>query len=92
MRYVNCRVAVCLAVPARVLCREGDMAVVEIDGVRRGVSLTLIPETVEGDWILLHAGHAIERIDEEEARKTLEVLRAIEDVAAKDGARAETPP
>ncbi|RMH57239.1 MAG: HypC/HybG/HupF family hydrogenase formation chaperone [Candidatus Hydrogenedentota bacterium] len=64
----------CLAVPARVIERKNGMALVELQGVKRRASLRMVPEARVGDWILLHAGYAIEVLDEAAARETLEFL------------------
>lgn len=65
----------CLAIPARVVEMHGeDMAVVEIEGVRREASLALVEADV-GDYVILHVGIAIARLDEAEAEKTLAMLR-----------------
>lgn len=62
---------VCLAVPARIIeIGEHDMAMVEIGGVQRSVSLALV-DAVVGDYVILHAGIAISKLDEEEARNRL---------------------
>lgn len=65
----------CLGVPMQVKTIENDMAICEIDGVQREASLMMIDDVAIGDFVLIHAGFAIERIDEEEARLTLRVLR-----------------
>lgn len=68
----------CLAVPAEVLeLKDNDMALAEIGGIRREVCLMLVDGVREGDYVLVHAGFAIERIDEEEARRTLELFEEI---------------
>jgi hydrogenase expression/formation protein HypC len=65
----------CLAVPAEVLeLKEDELALIEIGGVRKDVSLMLVDGVEVGDYVLVHAGFAIEKIDEYEARKTLELL------------------
>lgn len=65
----------CLAVPAEIMeIMEGDLAMVEIGGVRKEVSLMLLDGAEIGDFVLVHAGFAIEKVDEDEARKTLELL------------------
>jgi hydrogenase expression/formation protein HypC len=66
----------CLAVPMQVKSIREDLAVCEIDGVQREASLMMIDGVQVGDYVLIHAGFAIERIDEAEARLTLDVLRA----------------
>ena len=68
----------CLAIPARIVTIEdGHMASVDIMGVTRKVSLDLVPEAVEGDWLLVHAGFALQVIDEESAKDTLDLLKQI---------------
>jgi hydrogenase expression/formation protein HypC len=68
----------CLAIPARVtIIEEGQMATVDIMGVTRKVSLDLVPEAVEGDFVLVHAGFALQVVDEEYANETLELLRTL---------------
>ena len=62
----------CLAVPALVVERvEGDEAVIDAGGVRKRVSLALVPEAIVGDYVIVHAGFAISRLDQDEARETL---------------------
>jgi hydrogenase expression/formation protein HypC len=68
----------CLAVPAEVLeLRENDMALTELGGVRKDVSLMLVDDVEAGDYVLVHAGFAIEKIDKVEAEKTLELFEEI---------------
>ncbi|HQP34752.1 MAG TPA: HypC/HybG/HupF family hydrogenase formation chaperone [Polyangiaceae bacterium] len=68
----------CLAVPGKVIQVDGKAGKVDFLGVQRQVQLDLVPEAVAGDWVLVHAGFAIHRIDEEEARETLALLRKLE--------------
>ena len=65
----------CLAVPMKVVEIKDGTAVCEVDGVRREGSLMMVDDVEVGDYVLLHAGFAIEKIDPEEAEKTLEVFR-----------------
>ena len=67
----------CLAIPAQIVelvDPVGRIAKVEISGVRRNVSVALCPEADVDDWVLIHVGFALSRIDEHEARETLAVL------------------
>ena len=64
----------CLAVPARVVEVEGNRAMVELGGLLREASIMLVPDAVVGDYVLLHAGFAIQKIDEQEAQETLRLL------------------
>jgi hydrogenase expression/formation protein HypC len=67
----------CLAIPMKLIEKTDLRGVVEIDGVRRAVSLMLLPEVEVGEHLLIHAGCAIGKVDAEEARITLELLREI---------------
>ena len=68
----------CLAIPARVTTiDEHRMATVDIMGVSRKVSLDLVPEANPSDWVLVHAGFALQVVDEEYANETLELLKQI---------------
>ncbi len=65
----------CLGIPARIVdLAEPGLAKAEISGVRREVSVALVPEAEVGDWVLVHVGFALQRIDEEQARETLALL------------------
>ena len=69
----------CLAVPMKVAEIVDSTAICEVDGVRREASLMLLDDVAVGDYVLLHAGFAIEKVDPEEAEKTLEVFREVLD-------------
>jgi hydrogenase expression/formation protein HypC len=65
----------CLAVPAQITERNGDEAVVDLQGSRLRISALLTPEAGVGDWVLVHAGFAITQLDEAAARETWDYLR-----------------
>ena len=65
----------CLGVPMQVISIENDMAVCEIDGVKREASMMMLENVNIGDYVLIHAGFAIEKIDAKEAQLTLQALR-----------------
>ncbi|MBC9876816.1 HypC/HybG/HupF family hydrogenase formation chaperone [Bradyrhizobium sp. INPA01-394B] len=68
----------CLAIPAEVTKLLPDaMAVVTIDGVSKEISVALIEDLAVGDYVILHVGYALAKIDPEEARRTLELLREL---------------
>jgi hydrogenase expression/formation protein HypC len=67
----------CLAVPAKVTEINGDMATVEVGGIARGASLMLVDDVMVGDYVLVHAGFAIHRVDAEEAEESLRLLRQL---------------
>mgnify|MGYP005836068177 CR=1 FL=1 len=64
----------CLAVVGRLVSMEGSLGVVDMSGVEIKVGLQLVPDVKVGDWVLIHAGFAIQIIDEEEAKETLTLL------------------
>jgi hydrogenase expression/formation protein HypC len=76
----------CLAIPARIASIDGIMGVIDLEGVRREVSLILCPDAKVGQYALVHAGFAISVIDEEQARLGLETFeefrRLLEEGAA----------
>jgi hydrogenase expression/formation protein HypC len=71
----------CLAVPGKILEAEerdgGRIAKVQFGGITRQVMLNFVPEAQVGDYVVVHVGFAISRLDEEEARKTYEALEAM---------------
>jgi hydrogenase expression/formation protein HypC len=67
----------CLAIPARIVELDKDNAVVDAMGNRWRAKTTLLPEAKMGDLVLIHAGFAISLVDEEEAKKTWELLAEI---------------
>ena len=69
----------CLAIPMRLIERGENEGVVELDGVRRTVSLMLLPDAAVGQHLLIHAGYAIGAVDEVEAGTTLALLRELAD-------------
>ncbi len=74
----------CLGIPAQIVSLgEGPRAEVEIGGIQREVDLTLVPEARVGDYVLVHVGYAIQRIDEDEARETLSLLRQMAEAAGE---------
>jgi len=67
----------CLAIPAKVISIEGESAVVSIEDVEYRASLLLLPDVNPGDYVMLHAGFAIEKVDPERAAETLQLLKEI---------------
>ncbi len=64
----------CLSVPGKIISIQGDMAVVSVGGNEYEASLQLLDDVRVGDYILLHTGFAIQKIDEAEALETLKVF------------------
>ena len=75
----------CVGVPMQVVSIDNCNAITEIDGVRREASLMLLAEELNvGDFVIVHAGFAISKLDEEDARETLAMMRevfSVEDMA-----------
>jgi len=67
----------CLGIPARIIKIEGDRAEVEAGGIIQTALLTLLPDVQVGDYVILHAGFAIQKIDEQEALETLRLLESL---------------
>jgi hydrogenase expression/formation protein HypC len=67
----------CLAIPARVIRVEGTQALVAIEEVEYNASLLLLEGVEEGDYVMIHAGFAIEKVKPEEAAETLRLIREI---------------
>lgn len=67
----------CLAIPVQILeIKDDDQAIVELSGVRRAVSLALIDNAAVGDYVIVHVGYALSKLDPDEAQKTLQVMAA----------------
>lgn len=64
----------CLAVPAEIKSIDGHVATVDYGGVRRTANISLVDANV-GDYVIVHAGYAIQVMDKEEAEKTLDLFR-----------------
>jgi hydrogenase expression/formation protein HypC len=69
----------CLALPARVVeLLDDDQAIVDLGGVRKSISLALVPEARVGDHVIVHVGHAIGLLDPEEAERTLALFAELQ--------------
>lgn len=78
----------CLAVPARITeLLDGDMARVELGGVMKDISMALVEDVAPGDYVIVHVGYALTRLDPEEAERTLALLADLDaSQAAADAA------
>lgn len=70
----------CLAVPGRVEKIENNTAVVDFGGLKKVVYIDLFPDLSIGDYVLVHAGFVIQKVDEAEAKKTLEEFKKIYEI------------
>lgn len=80
----------CLAIPAIVveLC-DNDEAVVDLDGVRKRISLAMVEDVAVGDYVIVHVGFALQKLDVEEAEATLALFR---EIAAQQAGDATAQP
>ena len=65
----------CLAIPSKITRIENNMATIDVDGVKREASLLLLEDAEIGDYVIVHAGFAIHKIDETAAMETLNFLK-----------------
>jgi hydrogenase expression/formation protein HypC len=78
----------CLAIPSKITKIENNMATIDVDGIQRQASLLLLEDAKVGEYVIVHAGFAIQKIDESAAQETLRLLReAAEFVEKKAGER-----
>jgi hydrogenase expression/formation protein HypC len=72
----------CLAIPALVVERlEGEEAVIDLDGVRKKISVALVPDVRAGDYVIVHVGYALTRLDPDEAQRTLALFAQVQERA-----------
>lgn len=68
----------CLGVPMKIISKVGDDVVAEVDGVKKEANVMLLGEDVAvGDYVIIHAGFAISRLDEEYAEETIRLMREV---------------
>jgi hydrogenase expression/formation protein HypC len=80
----------CLAIPVQVVdLLPGDQAIVDAGGVRKEISLALVQDVAVGDYVILHVGYALQKLDEGEAQRTLELFAQIGDLAQDGTTRAQ---
>lgn len=79
----------CLAIPSKIVRIEGDMAIIDVDGTQREASMLLLEDARVGDYVIVHAGFALHKIDEAAALETLALLREAADFSAS--LNEETP-
>jgi hydrogenase expression/formation protein HypC len=75
----------CLAIPARIVALNGLEATVDLGGIRKTISIALVPEAQLEDYVIVHVGHAIGMVDPEEARLTLELFAELDASTAAEG-------
>ncbi len=67
----------CLAIPGKIISLDGIKAVVDFDGIKQNVIVALIQDPEVGKYVIVHAGYAIEMMNEEEASKSIELWKEI---------------
>ena len=65
----------CLAIPSKIVKIENNIGTIDVDGVKRKTSLLLLEDAKVGDYVIVHAGFAIHKIDEQVAMESLKILR-----------------
>ena len=77
----------CLAIPAKVISvKDAGLADIELEGVVKEVSLDLVDGVAEGDYVIVHVGYALAKLDREEAQKTLALFAEMGQAALEGGA------
>ena len=75
----------CLAIPSKITQINNNMATIDVDGVQREASLLLLEDAGIGDFVIVHAGFAIQKIDEAAALETLKFLKEAAALVEKNG-------
>lgn len=79
----------CLALPARIVeIREQDIGIVDLGGVRKEVSLALVDDLQVDDYVIVHVGYALSKLDPEEAERTLRIFAEMESMPGNVGVGA----
>lgn len=74
----------CLAIPSKIIAIDNNMGVIDVAGVRREASLLLVENPQVGDWVIVHAGFAIQIIDDATAQESLRYLREAAQLLVED--------
>jgi hydrogenase expression/formation protein HypC len=87
----------CLAIPGKITSISGDDPLmrtgkVDFSGILKEVSLAYVPEATVGDYVIVHVGFALSRVDEAEAQQVFAYLREMEELTELAESRASTPP
>jgi len=77
----------CLALPCKVVAIDGDNATIDVSGMKKDISLALIDDIAIGDFVIVHVGYALTRVDPEEAEKTLALFAEMGEQALLEAAR-----
>lgn len=69
----------CLAIPLRISSIDGKEAIAEVEGITRTIRLDFVHDIKPGDYVIVHAGFAIEKLTEEHAKENLKIIREVTD-------------
>jgi hydrogenase expression/formation protein HypC len=87
----------CLAIPGKITCISGEDPLmrtgkVDFSGILKEVSLAYVPEVKVGDYVIVHVGFALSRVDEDEAKQVFEYLREMQELSELEEGGAGVPP
>ena len=71
----------CLAIPLRITEIQGKEAMAELEGLKQKIRIDFIKDLKVGDYVIVHAGFALERLDEEQAKENMEIIKEVTDAA-----------
>ncbi len=77
----------CLALPCKVVAIDGDTATIDVSGMKKDISLALLDDVAIGDYVIVHVGYALTKLDPEEAEKTLALFAEMGEQAMAEAAR-----
>lgn len=77
----------CLALPCRIVAIDGDNATIDVSGMKKDISLALMDDAAVGDYVIVHVGYALTKLDPEEAEKTLALFAEMGEAALHEAAR-----
>jgi hydrogenase expression/formation protein HypC len=82
----------CLALPCRIVeLRAGEQALIDVAGVGKEISLALVEDVAVGDYVIVHVGYALTRLDPEEAEKTLALFAELGEAALQEATLTTVP-
>ena len=77
----------CLALPCRIVAIDGDTATIDVSGMKKDISLALLDDVAIGDYVIVHVGYALTKLDPAEAEKTLALFAEMGEQAMAEAAR-----
>ncbi|MGM0410877.1 MAG: HypC/HybG/HupF family hydrogenase formation chaperone [Bacillota bacterium] len=67
----------CIAIPVKIIDINGSEALAELEGVHKNINIDLVDDLKRGNYVLLHAGCAIQKVNEKEAKRTLDLMKKL---------------